>query len=379
MKNAKKKLFALYLPQFHEIPENNEWWGKGFTEWVNVKKAKPLFAEHYQPRIPKDRKYYNLLDINTIKWQVDLAKKSGIYGFCFYHYWFDGHMLLEKPVELFLKNKDINFKYCLSWANEDWTNAWVSHNTKTLISQTYGKQDEWKRHFDYLKKFFLDERYIKINGKPLMIIYRPEIIPCLNDMLDYWSELARKEGLEGISFAYQHVNFGLMKKKDDSRFDFQIEYQPSYVITEMKSRSNSMLRNFKKKIDIFSQTYFHRTISLSNFNKNVETYNYDEMWNRILSRRPDSEKNVPGAFVDWDNTPRRGNKGSLMVGTSPEKFETYLRKQIKRARNVYNKDMLFMFAWNEWAEGGYLEPDERYGTAYLDAIKNALIETNENE
>lgn len=373
------KIITFYLPQFHEIPENNEWWGKGFTEWVNVKKAKPLFAEHYQPRIPKDRKYYNLLDINTIKWQVDLAKKSGIYGFCFYHYWFDGHMLLEKPVELFLKNKDINFKYCLSWANEDWTNAWVSHNTKTLISQTYGKQDEWKRHFDYLKKFFLDERYIKINGKPLMIIYRPEIIPCLNDMLDYWSELARKEGLEGISFAYQHVNFGLMKKKDDSRFDFQIEYQPSYVITEMKSRSNSMLRNFKKKIDIFSQTYFHRTISLSNFNKNVETYNYDEMWNRILSRRPDSEKNVPGAFVDWDNTPRRGNKGSLMVGTSPEKFETYLRKQIKRARNVYNKDMLFMFAWNEWAEGGYLEPDERYGTAYLDAIKNALIETNENE
>ena len=223
------KIITFYLPQFHEIPENNKWWGEGFTEWVNMKKAKPLFDNHYQPRVPLNKNYYNLLDIDVMRWQAKIASEAGIYGFCFYHYWFDGHMLLEKPMENFLNHPEIDINYCISWANEDWTNAWVTSNSKTLISQTYGNEQDWEKHYQYFKPFFQDKRYIKEDGKPFLILYRPEIIPCLNEMLDYWRKRAIDDGFKGLTIAYQHVNFGMMEKKDDSRFDYQIEYQPAYA------------------------------------------------------------------------------------------------------------------------------------------------------
>ena len=372
------KIITFYLPQFHEIPENNEWWGKGFTEWTNMKKAKPLFDGHNQPRIPLNNNYYNLLDINVIKWQADIAREAGIYGFCFYHYWFNGHMLLEKPVELFRDHSEININYCFSWANEDWTNAWVSSNSKTLISQTYGGQDQWEKHFQYFRTFFEDGRYIRIDGKPLLILYRPEIIPCLNNMVDYWQKRAKECGFDGLSIAYQHVNFGMTKEKDDSRFDFQIEYQPAYARAENADDLN-LVRKVKNKLDLWMQRRFHRALDLSFLKKGEgpARIDYSEMWERIICRKPESEKSIPGAFVDWDNTPRRGRTGSLMDGVSPNVFKYYLSKQIKHARDDYKKDMIFMFAWNEWAEGGYLEPDEKNEYAYLDAIKEALLETGE--
>lgn len=373
------KIITFYLPQFHEIPENNKWWGKGFTEWVNVKKAKPLFDGHYQPRIPKDKNYYNLLDKKNIKWQAEIAKKYGIYGFCFYHYWFDGHMLLEKPIEILLQNKDIDINYCISWANEDWTNAWTNNSNKTLISQNYGSKKEWIEHFEYFLRFFKDNRYIRIDNKPLLIIYRPELIGCLNEMLDTWKELAIKNGFEGITFAYQHFNYGNMKNKDDSRFSYQIEYQPSYSMKE--SENNRLLlfmKRIKNKIDVFSQRIFHKSIPVSELRNNLKKYNYDDLWDNILKRNPENEKNIPGAFVGWDNTPRKNTRGSVVVNNTPSKFENYMVKQINNAKNKYHKDFIFMFAWNEWAEGGYLEPDEKYNYEYLQAIKNALNRTNEN-
>lgn len=372
------KIIAFYLPQFHEIPENNEWWGKGFTEWTNMKKAKPLFEGHYQPRIPLNNNYYNLLDIDTIKWQSKIAREAGIYGFCFYHYWFDGHMLLEKPVELFRDHPEIDMNYCISWANEDWTNAWVSSNSKTLISQNYGGQEQWEKHFQYFRTSFEDKRYILVDGKPLIILYRPEIIPCVNDMIDYWQKRARDYGFVGLSVAYQHVNFGMMKDKDDSRFDYQIEYQPAYAKVEESTTTNP-IRKAKNRVDLWMQKHLHKALDLSFLKKSEgpTKIDYSEMWERIINRKPDSEKSIPGAFVDWDNTPRRGMTGSLMVGVSPVIFENYLKKQIVHARDIYNKDMLFMFAWNEWAEGGYLEPDEKNKSEFLDAIKGALEATNE--
>ena len=213
------KIIAFYLPQFHEIPENNEWWGNGFTEWVNVKAAKPLFKGHEQPRIPLNKNYYNLLDNNTIRWQIDLAKKYGVYGFCFYHYWFDGHMLLQKPMEIMKNDSNLNIPYCICWANENWTNAWKADgNVKTLIQQKYGDKEEWKKHFLYLLSFFKDPNYILEDNKPFFVIYRPEIIPCLNNMLDYWQELAKENGFNGIVFAYQQLSFHLMQNRDDSKF-----------------------------------------------------------------------------------------------------------------------------------------------------------------
>ncbi len=369
------KTIAFYLPQFHAIPENDEWWGKGFTEWVNVKKAKPLFEGHYQPRIPYGENYYNLLDAETMRWQTKIAKEHGLYGFCFYHYWFDGHMLLEKPMEMLLRDKTIDFPFCVCWANEHWTKAWVSKQDSILIAQRYGERKEWEEHFNYLLQFFKDERYIKTNGKPLVVIYRPDLIDCLNDMLDCWQELAVQNGLEGLEFAYQQIQFDIQKNKDESRFAYNIEYQPNYANYDLSHEKFVFLKKVKRWL----------TPILQNIGINIEQVrpqglikrDYDEVWNAILSRMPSSEKSVPGAFVDWDNTPRKQEKGSVFLGVSPEKFEKYMTEQIRRTKEVYKKDMLFLFAWNEWAEGGYMEPDEKYGYGYLEALKKALEANNE--
>lgn len=370
------KIIAFYLPQFHAIPENDEWWGEGFTEWVNVKKAKVFFENQYQPRIPLNENYYNLLDDNVKLWQVKLAKENGIYGFCFYHYWFNGHMLLEKPTAQFLNNKELNMPFCLSWANEPWTKAWVSKNDAILIDQEYGREKEWEAHFDYLIQFFKDPRYIKNNGKPLFVIYRPEQIECLNEMLDLWQKLAQKSGLPGIDFAYQHITFDLLEDKDDSRFKYNIEYEPCYALHNYLSSSKKSIINFMKKIDDIS--FFLCKRKLSEFYlANVRKYSYDEIWKSSINHKPENEKNIPGAFVDWDNTPRRGSKGVAYTGANPEKFEKYLIQKIEKAKTEYKSDMMFLFAWNEWAEGGYLEPDEKFKDGYLKALKNALMKTDE--
>ena len=374
------KIIAFYLPQFHNIPENDEWWGDGFTEWTNVKKAKPVFEGHDQPRVPLGEKYYNLLDDDVKIWQADLAKKYGVYGFCYYHYWFDGKLLLEKPMEQMLANKNIDIPFCVCWANEPWTRAWVGE-TKTILPQRYGEKKEWKEHFDYLLPFFKDDRYIKEDGKPLVVIYRPEIINVVNEMLDYWSELAIEAGFPGLKFAYQAYGMDAQPKEErnDSRFDYDIEFQPSYVFTQLNKNTFPLLRKIKHKVSCFLEEKTGLTLRFLGSGKisALNRVDYDKAWNAILNTQPESEKNVPGAFVDWDNTPRHGERGRVYLNTSPEKFKMYLSKQIQRARNVYNKDMIFMFAWNEWAEGGYLEPDESHGHAYLEAIRDALNENNE--
>lgn len=381
------KIIAFYLPQFHNIPENDQWWGDGFTEWVNVKKAKPLFEGHKQPRVPFDNNYYDLLDDDVKIWQAKIAKDHGIYGFCYYHYWFNGKLLLEKPVEQMLKNKNIDMPFCLCWANEPWTKAWVNQK-EVLIPQFYGGQKEWKQHFDYLYPFFIDDRYIKIDGKPFVVIYRADVITNLNEMLDYWNALAVEHGLPGLSFAYQELTFDLTKNRDDSRFDYDIEYQPGYALFDLTTKSTLKQSSFWKTLRSYKRELFNyfekkkgfdldRYISHSKASKTLELIDYDDVWKQVLKRVPASSKNLPGAFVNWDNTPRKQERGRVFVGASPSKFQEYLKKQIVRARDIYHKDMLFMFAWNEWAEGGYLEPDEEYGYAYLDAVKKALEETNE--
>lgn len=376
------KIIPFYLPQFHAIPENDEWWGKGFTEWVNVKKAKPLFPGHQQPVAPLDENYYNLLEPKTIGWQIEIAKKYGIYGFCFYHYWFDGHMLLEKPMEIMKNDPSLNIPYCISWANENWTNAWCAEgDVKTLIQQTYGGREEWERHFNYLLQFFKDPNYILEDNKPFFIIYRPEIIPCLNDMLDCWDEMAKKNGFDGMTFAYQQLSYHIMDGKDESRFRYNIEYQPSYARYDIRLNQDSKSGKFFFRVRTAIRTF------VLNFDKKwgtnysskltkgkLQIENYDELCQQIVNRMPDSDKAIPGMFVGWDNTPRRGEKGRVCIGTSPERFEHYLRLQVDNAINNYHKDKIFIFAWNEWAEGGYLEPDKANGFSFLQAIKNVLSE-----
>lgn len=372
---------AFYLPQFHAIPENDEWWGEGFTEWTNMKAAKPLFDGHLQPRIPLDNNYYNLLDEKTMEWQVELAKKYGLYGFCFYHYWFNGHMLLEKPMEMMLNNPNINFPYMICWANEPWTNAWKADgNEKTLIAQHYGREKEWKQHFEYLLQFFKDKNYIVENNKPMLLIYRPEIIECLNEMLDYWNELAIEEGFSGIDFAYQQVSYYLLDNKDESRFKYRVEYQPGYARYDVQKQSAGLsqyllpiktkIRNIVYGFDKKAKTNLSSKLT----RQKLSFEDYDELCQSIINRKADDEKSVAGMFVDWDNTPRRGDRGRVCLGSTPEKFQHYMTEQIKNVNENYQNDMLFIFAWNEWAEGGYLEPDERNKYGYLEALKAALIE-----
>lgn len=377
------KIIAFYLPQFHEIPENNKWWGKGFTEWTNVKKAEPLFGEHYQPRIPMNNNYYDLSDgTKTQRWQCKIAREHGIYGFCFYHYWFDGHLLLEKPVEAYLKDEKCDLPFCISWANENWTKAWVSKEDNILISQTYGNKDEWIRHFNYLLPFIRDERYITIDGSPLIILYRPELIGNKIDaMLDCWNELAKENGLQRPIYAYQHPRSDDFLGDHKKNFRFAIEYQPHYTLLQNANKF-STLRKLKLRISNFTEKHFGIQINVKNIagrlgnHNQLEKFDYDAVWEKLLHQSA-GENRIPGVFVDWDNTPRRGCKGRLFLGGSADKFEKYMERAIIKAKNEYDKDMMFIFAWNEWTEGGILEPTEKDGYGYLNAIKEALENTGE--
>ena len=212
-----------------------------------------------------------------------------------------------------------------------------------------------------------------------MVIYRPEVIECLNEMLDYWNELAIQEGFEGLTYTYQNIDFDLKADKDDSRFKYNIEFQPLYARHDIFKNNHKYIKALRRKVAAFVEKNFGFDLmryGVRFFNKSNQI-SYDEAWNKILTRKPETEKNVPGAFVGWDNTPRKGERGEIFVGDTPEKFEKYLTQQIIRAKNIYSKDMIFMYAWNEWAEGGYLEPDTRSGYKNLEAIKNALKSTNE--
>ena len=202
MENRKEmkrtKLIAFHLPQFHTIPENDEWWGQGFTDWVNVKNAKALYKFHNQPRVPLNNFYYDLSDVEVLRWQSELAKKYGIYGFCYYHYWFGGKLLLQKPLENLLKEKSIDFPFCLCWANETWCRTWDGRSRDVLIRQEYGGEKEWKEHFKYLKDFFQDSRYIRIHNKPVIVIYRSGDCKCYNEMIACWRELCPEYGIDDL-------------------------------------------------------------------------------------------------------------------------------------------------------------------------------------
>lgn len=367
------KIIAYYLPQFHTFPENDKWWGNGYTEWTIVKKAKPLFQGHYQPRVPLNHNYYNLNDVETLKWQANIAKKYGIYGFCYYHYWFEGKMLMNKPAELMLKNKSVDMPFCMCWANHTWTRAWATHEKEVLIEQKYGDEADWRKHFNYLYNFFVDERYIKIDDKPVIIIYRPNEIKERKAMIELWQKMAIERGLPGLTIMYQQYTYDHRKDEAGSLFDYGIEFQPGKIkdqqlVFTLPVIVRKFVNNLSSKLNLKQ-------------NKKCTTmwYSYDDVWKRILSLKPVDDKMIPGAFVDFDNTPRYGRRAAIYYGATPEKFHFYLSKQIKRAREVYHKDMLFMFAWNEWGEGGYLEPDEKYGYGMLKAIKAALIQNNEFE
>ena len=373
------KIIAFYLPQFHEIPENNELWGEGFTEWTNVKKAVPLFPGHEQPVEPLGDNYYDLTSPDVMKWQVHLAKQYGIYGFCFYHYWYNGHLLMNKPIEHYLQDLSLDLPFCLCWANHEWTMSWVSKEDKVIFKEDYSDRNEWKEHFNYLLPFLKDERYIRTNGKPLIVIYEAYGIDNLKEILCFWKQLSIENGLPGLEFAFQSSNADTIRGYDTSMFDYDIEYQPQYarIFTFSDRKVKSTILNLIRRID---DKWFHSLLSAIKPERKSNTltiYDYDDIWNRILNMGPMRSNSIPGAFVTMDTTPRRQEKGFVIQGMTPEKLRHYLVKQIIRCRDVYKKDMLFVFAWNEWGECGYMEPDKKWGYGVLEAFRKALEQTKE--
>lgn len=373
------KVIPVYLPQFHSIPENDEWWGKGFTEWVNVKGAKPLFEGHNQPRVPLNDNYYNLLDVETLKWQCKLAKDHGIYGFCMYHYWFSGKVLLHRPMEILLEHPEIDINYCISWANGEWRDTWKHKDqkqTKILIYDDYDNEDLWIDHFNYMLPFFKDKRYMREDNKPLLVIYAPHLIPKLNKMLTLWNTMAQKEDFSGLTYIYQSAASSFDRSWNRSLFSYGVEMNPGYARNINNVSQNRfkhwVLKNItyiKRKLNIT------RSLNFSSSNDEIRHEDYDDLWQKILSLRPQhGEKLIPCAFTDWDNSPRFGKNGSMFDGVSAKKFYHYFALLVNNTEKYYKTDKIFVFAWNEWAEGGYLEPDDLYGYGFLKAIKRVLDE-----
>ncbi len=370
------KLIAMYFPQFHRIRENDEWWGKGFTDWHNVKAARPQFKDHYQPRVPLGLNYYDQSREDTVRWQVELARRYGIYGFCHYHYWFEGHQLLETPTELLLANPDIDIRFCLSWANETWSRRWDGLDHHILIQQTHTPDKEkWQKHFDYLVRAWRDPRAIRVDGRPVFVIYRPQRISRIDDMLAYWREQARRAGLPGLYFVFQK-QYELPNRNCLRSFDAQFQFQPFEAIyspgfDKHSIRHSPLLRLARRMPDRVQNRL--RSIRARLY-KQLTFHDYDAVWKQMLQIRDDHGMvTFPGAFVDWDNTPRYKNRATIFRGASPERFRHWFAQlAASMPQRSLPEEFVFFNAWNEWSEGAYLEPDEQHGHAYLEAMQAVL-------
>lgn len=353
-----KRVIAIHLPQFYPFPENDKWWGKGFTEWTNVTKAKPRFKGHYQPHLPTDLGFYDLRLKECRLAQQNLARDYGIDGFCYYHYWFNGHLLMEKPVEAHLNDPEETFPFMLCWANENWSRNWSGHRNETLIEQHYSKEDD-RAHFQYLLPFFKDPRYIKIDGKPVFAIYRIGKVDDIDALISNFREFAKEEG----------IDLYICKVQDDinnlpSGMDAAIEFPP-FNLKEMYHWNINIIASIAHR-------FFHTTMG----NKIISYKRYVE----TLCSRPlfNEYKQFPALMPSWDNACRRvGQPFMMMKGSTPELFE-------KWADNVFGKfepysdeeNLIFINAWNEWAEGNHMEPDRKFGLGYLNALKRVVDKYN---
>ena len=381
------KAIAYYLPQFHAIPENDKAWGKGFTEWTNTRKAQPMFQGHYQPREPLNDNYYNLLDDDVKIWQANLAKKYGVFGFCYYHYWFkDGKQLLEKPAEQMLINKNVNIPFCFSWANENWSKRWDGGNKELIVEQDYGEKKEWIEHFKYLVPFFKDERYITLNGKPVFLIYKPEEMPNVNDMIECWNYEAKEIGLPGICFMIQNPNYFFNPAFDMGKFDYQIKFNPFFALA-YKGKTLDQLEKRRKIYKIFK--FFKLNGLLDSIIPKIKkkrhkneinvqkVLDYDDMWNTIIESES-RQYLIEGAFVDWDNSSRKKD-GYVHVGASPVKFGKYYKSLMNKIEKEDLTPIIFINAWNEWCEGAYLEPDKKNKYEYLEELYKSQNDNNDME
>lgn len=370
--DVRVKILAMYLPQYHVIPENSKFWGEGFTDWVSVKNAEPLIKGHNQPVVPLNNYYYDLSQKESISWQISLAKEYGIYGFGIYHYWFsEGNVLLTKPAEIILNNKDLSIPFFFAWDNANWRRTWskyrgnawapladakqkknknaTNEESSILIKYELGDEKAWKAHFMYLLPYFKDERYIKVDECPLFEIfnYTDEIY----NMSIFWDQMAKENGLKGIKILYKKSPLTSLPTEVDNFF-----YEPQYS-------------GWSSKLKL----YVYRALSITGMLNRPLKYSYDKIWRKILENASirTNKNEWHGAFVGYDDTPRRGVQGRIVLGASPEKFEYYLKK-LKHICQEQGKEYIMLTAWNEWGEGAKLEPDTFTEFEYLEAVKRVM-------
>lgn len=356
------KAIAFYLPQYHPTPENDRWWGRGFTDWVNVQRARPLFPWQAQPLLPGELGFYDLRDPGVRQAQADLAREHGLWGFCYYHYWFQGRRLLHRPLDEVLRSGRPDFPFCLCWANENWTRIWDGGEDKILIRQTYSEEDD-RSHIRWLIEAFRDPRYIRVEGKPLMLVYRAGDMPDPAKTAALWRREARRQGVGEIFLC--RVESFWKERSDPARigFDASVEFQPDW------SRLGGRWRR--------GIAAALRTLGLSQaiFRSRSWVFPYARLMEEMLCRGAPPYRRFPCVTPRWDNTPRRRRGAVILSGSSPELYEEWLRRWVERLsqKNPSQGGVVFINAWNEWAEGNTLEPDHLFGRGYLEATRRALL------
>lgn len=363
------RVIAFYLPQFHPIPENDEWWGTGFTEWTNVAKAKPLFPGHIQPRLPADLGFYDLRVPEVRERQAELAASAGIESFCYWHYWFgNGRRILERPFEEVLSSGKPNFPFCLAWANQTWSGIWHGAPNQVLIEQLYPGAADREAHFNWARRAFEDPRYSKVDGKPIFVIYVPFELPSSAEFVDHWRELAEKAGYPGLYMVGVAPPFEERYHRPAlAPFDAVTMLGPTdYLGLFEKStrlRRAWKERNLGRHLNRFKPMSWRRPTRIDF--RDVVKHAFEDM--------PEGERFLPSVLAGWDNTPRSGSRGVVYEGFTPELLRAYFEKAIGRLSNHSpSKKIIFLKAWNEWAEGNVLEPDNLYGHQLLDATRAAL-------
>lgn len=349
------KLIAFYLPQFYPFPENDRWFGRGFTEWTNTNKAVPQFVGHYQPHLPIDLGYYSLKDSEPFKRQIELAKEYGIHGFCFYYYWFSGDTLMRKPIENFLKDKKLDMPFCLFWANENWTKLWDGGNKEILFEQKLDEGDE-KKFMNDILPFFNDDRYIKIDGCPVLIIYRPKIFPkeIFVKFTNQIRKIAKENGFKNLHLiAVKRED--IEKELDSFNMDAALEFYPSDIFNKIDIG----------EVKIMNEKFVGKYYDVDKFIREKK-YLYDVKGYRLYK----------GCFTNWDSTARKCYSNAMIFQTTPEQYKTWLKDIVcwGHEHNTSKYNYVFINAWNEWAEGAHLEPDQKYGYSYLKATEEAMKE-----
>jgi lipopolysaccharide biosynthesis protein len=362
------RLLALHLPQFHPTPENDEWWGPGFTEWTNVAKARARFPGHYQPHLPGELGFYDLRLRETREAQAALARDHGIFGFVYYHYWFHGKRLLHRPIDDIVKLGEPDFPFCLCWANENWARTWGGRglDSETLITQSYSPADD-REHIRWLLPLFADPRYVKIDGKPVFFIYRASRLPEARRTFDLWREEAVKFGLPGLYFI-RFETHGEVGEPALLGMDAAAEFQPDrrFLGREVPEQlPMQLLRRLRALPPPLDSTTLRR---------------YESLVDAALNRDLPSYRLYRGVTPGWDNTPRRADGlrgGWLTLGNTPERYARWLRGVLERFEPYSPEENLVLVnAWNEWAEGNHLEPCRRWGRGFLEATRNEVLARN---